>query len=73
MRISRSVGMLMVNPVGGNPNYWCTFQAQCGAYHQNIFQPFWHLVAAMREQAMITHADADIDGDDMKHDSDNQR
>jgi hypothetical protein len=27
----------------------------------------------VREQAMITHADSDIDGNDMKNDSDNQR
>ena len=73
MWIARLVGELMVNPMGGDPNHWSTFQAQRSAYRQNIFQPLRNLVASVRKQAMITHADPGIDGDDMKHHRDGQR
>jgi hypothetical protein len=73
MRISCLVGVVMVKPVGGNPDQWSTFQTQRGAYREKIFHPSRHLVAPVREQAMITHADSDIDGNDMKNHSDKQR
>jgi hypothetical protein len=73
MGISRLVCVLMMNPMGGHPNQWPTFQAQGGAYRQKIFQPSRHLVAPVCEQAMVAHADSHINGDDMKSNGNHKR
>jgi hypothetical protein len=38
-----------------------------------MLHPPWHLVASVREQAMVTHADSDIDRDYVKSDGHNKR
>jgi len=59
MRIAFFVGVLMMNAVRGNPGDRSAFQGQGAAGGEEIFHPFRSFVAAVREQAVITHTDAE--------------
>src|SRR5450755_4635857 len=59
MRIAFFVGELMMNAVRGHPENRSAFERQRGAPSQEIFDPSRRLVAAMREQTVIAHADAE--------------
>src|ERR1700761_7140147 len=63
MRVAFHVSALVVYAVRGHPEKWAAFQRQRGADSQKIFHPFISLEAAMREQAVISHADAEAAGD----------
>ena len=58
MRIAIFIGKLMMDAVRGNPENWAALKRKRGANRQEILNPFRSLVAAVREQAMISHADA---------------
>src|SRR5580658_1322427 len=73
MRISRPVGVMMMHAMGGNPDQGSAFQAQCGAYRQQMLHPPRYLVAAVGEQTMVTHADPGIDRDYVKRGGNNKR
>jgi hypothetical protein len=46
----------------GDPKYWPTFQSQRAAHSEEIFHPPGRIVAAMRQQAMVAHPDAQAPG-----------
>jgi len=58
MRVALLVGETMVNTVGGHPEDRSAFKAQRAAYGQKILDPFGSSVAAMRQQPVIAHPDA---------------
>src|SRR6266446_299060 len=58
MRIAILIRILMMNAVRGHPENWSAFESERGADSQKILHPLRRLVAAVREQAMIAHADA---------------
>ena len=60
------VGVLMVNAMRRDPENWAALKGEGAAYGKEILHPFWCLVTVMRQQAVITHADAHIDGEDVE-------
>src|SRR5260370_25424751 len=62
VRIAIFIGILMMNAMRRHPEERASFQRQGSAYGQKIFDPFVSLVSAMREQAVIAHADAQAAG-----------
>ena len=73
VRIARLVGQLMMNAMRGHPEDRTAFQRQRGADGQNIFQPLGALVAAMGQQTVITHADAQAARNPVHNHANNQR
>ncbi len=63
MRIAGAVGELMVHAMHPYPEDRPAFQGQRAAYREQILDPLRSLVAAMGEQSMITHADAEAAGE----------
>src|SRR5262249_61131109 len=57
VRVPGLVGILMMNAVGRDPEERPAFQGQRGTEGQEVLNPLVSLVAAMREQAVKTHAD----------------
>ena len=51
----------MMNAVGGNPEDRSAFERHGAAGGDEVLKPLWNAVAAVRKQAMIGHADADVD------------
>ena len=62
MRIAFFVRMLMMDAVRGHPENRAAFQRERGANGQKIFDPLRSLVAAMRQQPVIAHADSQAAG-----------
>src|SRR5579864_5456075 len=63
----------MVNAVRGYPENRPAFKRQHGAERQQIFHPLRRLKSAMREQAMVAHADARAARHPPQKDPDQQR
>src|ERR1700730_17736257 len=59
MWIAFFVRILMVHAMRGDPENRPAFECQRAAGGQEILNPFRRFESAMREQAMITHADAE--------------
>ena len=72
MRIADMVAVLVMYAMRGYPEHWATFQRRGGKDRHHIFQPLRDSVAAMRQQAVVTHSDADIDRQHIGHDEDRQ-
>ena len=70
--IARLVGELVMNPMRGYPENRAAFQRQRGTNRQEIFQPLRALVAAMGQQPVITHANAETAGNPIQEQSDEQ-
>src|ERR1700722_12796524 len=62
MRVAVYVRKLVVDAVGGHPENWTAFERHGGAYGHEIFHPLGGLVAAVGQQAVVTHADAHAGG-----------
>jgi hypothetical protein len=73
MRIADMVAVLVMDTVGSYPEHRSAFQRGCGAGRHGIFQPLGNLVAAMRQQAVVAHADAHVDRQYIGNDEDGQR
>ena len=58
MRIAFLIGELMMNAVRSHPEDRPAFERQSRASGQEILDPLRSLVAAMREQPVVSHADA---------------
>src|SRR5208283_4877703 len=54
-----------MDAVGGDPEDGATFQRHGSAGGEEVFQPSGNAVSAMGEQAMVGHADADVDGEEV--------
>ena len=59
------IGVLMMNAMGGDPEDGSTFEGHGSTGCDEVFQPTGNAVSAMREQAVVGHADADIDGEEV--------
>jgi len=66
------VTVLVMNAVSGYPEDGPALKGERGADGHGMLNPFGNLVAAMSEQAVITHADADVDGDDIQGEHDGE-
>ena len=66
------VGVLMVDAVGGNPEDGAALKGETAAHGDEVLDPLGGPVAAVREQAMVGHADADVDGEEVHDDEDGE-
>src|SRR5438105_12736078 len=57
------VGVLVMDAMRRNPKYWPAFKSQRSAHCENVFHPLRSLIAAMRKQTVVAHADAEASGD----------
>src|SRR6185312_7186819 len=67
MGVSLHVSILVMHAMSRHPEKRTAFQGQRAAGGQHVFQPLVSLVAAMREQAMIAHADSKTARDVHQH------
>ena len=52
-----------MDAVSGDPEDWSTFQGEATAHADEVLDPFRSAITAVCEQAMVGHADADVDGE----------
>ena len=64
VRVAFMVGELVMDAMGGNPEDRTAFEREGAADGEDVLQPFGDAIAAMGEQAMVAHADADVGGED---------
>ena len=62
------VRVLMMDTVSGYPEDGSAFESEAAAGSQEVLDPLGRLVTAVGEQAVIGHADADVDGEDVHDD-----
>src|SRR5579859_3778162 len=62
MRVALFIGKLVMNAMRRDPENWATLERKGPASGQEIFNPRRCLVAAMREQPVIAHADSEAAG-----------
>src|SRR6185503_19812434 len=72
VRISQSIAMLMMDAMRRHPCDRATLQGQRAADRQEVFDGFRHLVPAVHQKAMIAHADAAVDGENIENRCDSQ-
>ena len=58
----------MMDAVGGDPEDGSALKGEAAAHGDEVLDPLGGLVAAMGEQAMVGHADADVDGEEVHDD-----
>ena len=63
VRIAFTVRVLMMDAMGGHPEDRPAFERERAAPGQDVLDGFAGLVAPVREQSVITHADAQHPGD----------
>ena len=68
VRVAFVVGVLMMDAVGGDPEDGSAFKRHGAAGGDEVLQPLGNAIAAMGEQAVVGHADADVDGEEI-HDA----
>jgi len=71
VRIAGVVAVLMMDAVRRHPCNRTPFQGQSAADCQDVLNGFRHLLAAVHQQAMITHANTAINRENIKHCGDN--
>jgi hypothetical protein len=72
VRVAWLVAELVMDAVRGDPEHGPALESQRGADGHDVFQPLGHLVAAVRQQPVIAHSNADIDGQDVERQHDHQ-
>ncbi len=65
VRVAFVVGVLMMDAMGGYPEDGSALEGERAAHGDEVLDPLGGLVAAVREQAMIGDADADVDGEEV--------
>ena len=66
------VGVLVMNTVGGYPEDWTALKREAAAHGDEVLDPLGDPVAAMGEQAVISHTDADVDREEVHDEKDGQ-
>jgi hypothetical protein len=66
------VGVLVMNTVCGYPEDRATFKREAAAHGDEVLDPLGNFVAAMGQQAVIGHADADVDREEVHDEEDGQ-
>ena len=72
VRVAFVVGVLMVDAMSGYPEDGTAFEREAAAHGDEVLDPLGGSVAAVGEQAMIGHADADVDGQEVHDEEDSQ-
>ena len=72
MRVAFFVGVLVMHAMSSNPEDGPAFESERAADREEILHPFGSLVAAMGEQAVVAHADAEAAGDPPEQDGDEE-
>jgi len=72
VRVAFVVGVLMVDAVGSDPEDGSAFEREAAAHGDEVLDPPGGLVAAMGEQAMIGHANADVDREEVHDEEDGE-
>ena len=62
------VGVLMMDAVGGYPEDRTAFKCEASAHGDEVLDPLGSAIAAMGEQAVVGHADADVDREEVSDD-----
>src|SRR3954469_10399252 len=62
MGVAFFVGVLVMDAMSGNPGNGPAFECEGAAERQEIFHPNWSFIAAMSEQPVIAHTDAEATG-----------
>ena len=73
MRVAFLVRILVMNAVRGYPEDRAAFQSERGADRQTIFEPLGSPIAAVRQQAVIAHADSQAARNPVKKERDEKR
>ena len=73
VRVAFTVGLLMVDAMRRDPENRTAFERQRAAEGQEILDPFVGLVAAVRQQPVIRHADAEHAADEVQNQRRQQR
>src|SRR4051794_22231053 len=68
MRVTRLIRFLMMNPMGGDPEYGPAFEIQRSANGEEVLHPLWALVGAMGVEPVVSHADAEPGRHPIEHD-----
>ena len=58
----------MMDAMGGDPEDGSALKREGAAHGDEVLDPLGGAVAAVREQAMVGHADADVDGEEVGDD-----
>ena len=66
------VGVLMMDAVGGYPEDGAALKSEAAAGGEEVLDPLGGFVATVREQAVIGHADTDVDGEEVHDHEDGQ-
>ncbi len=72
VRVAFLVGVLMMHAMRGYPEDGSAFEGEAAAGGDEVFEPARSLVAAVREQAVVGHADADVDSEEIHDEEDGQ-
>ena len=72
VRIAFLVAELVMDAMRRHPEDRSALKRQRGEDGHDVFEPLGNLVAAMREQAVIAHADAHVDGQHIEDRHDQQ-
>ena len=73
MRIALFVGVLVVHAVRRDPGDRAAFESERAANSQEVLNPARRFVPAVRQQAVVTHADAEAAGNPIQHDGECER
>lgn len=65
MGIASLIGVLMMDAMRGDPEDGSSFESEAAAGGDEVLQPLGNAIAAVGEQAVIGHADADVDGEEV--------
>src|SRR5271165_5982487 len=73
MGVAIFVRVLVMNAMRGYPGDGAAFKSERAASGEKILHPFRSFVAAMREQAVVAHADSQAAGNPPHDDANDQR
>jgi hypothetical protein len=66
------VRVLMMNAMGGYPEDGTALKREAAAHGDEVFDPLGNPIAAMGEQAVVGHTDADVDREEVHDEEDGQ-
>ena len=72
VRVAFLVRVLVMHAVDGDPEDGAAFEGQRAAHGEQILHPLRRFVAAVGQQAVVSHADADASGDPPQHHRDEE-
>ena len=72
VRVAGVVAVLVMDAVGADPADGSAFERECAADGKEVLDNLRHGIAAVGEQAVIAHADAEVDREDIERGGDNE-